>query len=74
MIGTVTSGNGCVLIAKAEFDRLRSIENRAEMKIRQLEETTLDDFGGIGTGDDTADRLAYVKALRWVIGIELGPV
>jgi len=67
MIGTITSGDNQVLIHGLEFQRLRDIEERAQMKLRQLTEG-LDDFGGFGTGDDTGNREAYIKCLSWLLG------
>lgn len=57
-----------------EMTRLRQIEERAMMKIRQLESDNLDDFGGFGTGNNKEQRQAYVRALRFAISKEIGEV
>jgi hypothetical protein len=69
---SVISGDGCVLIERTEYEALFTLKERVEMKIRQLERTDCEDYGGIGTKDDAHDRKAYIKALRWAIGKEYG--
>jgi len=70
----VISGDGMVLIPVEDYEALQLMNERARLKIRQLESRDFDEFGGIGTGPSEENRAAYIKALRWAIGIELGEV
>jgi len=70
----VVDCSNAILIDEADYEALIAIKERCEMKIRQLERDDCDDFGGLGTGESIEARPKYIRALRWAIGKEMGPV
>ena len=55
-----------------EMTRLKQIEDRAQMKVKQLESGELEGLRSVATPDEETEnnRKAYIRALRFALGTD----